>query len=450
MTENSTEPLSERELQLVRLLARGLSNKEIARELYISPNTVKVHLRNIYTKLEVSSRTEATMVALRLGWVELDREEEAQVESAVPESSSRTTTPAAQAPAPPLARWQQVYLVVAALVVAAGLWLIWPRPVETSQPFTDLLAPAQQWLPGRRSRWQSLAQMPTPRSRLALVPYDTRVYAIGGESIGGVSSIVEVYSVDADDWVPGSDKPTATANVGGAAVDGRIYVPGGILDDGKMHDQLEVLDPETASWTTGKSLPQGICAYAIAVHEDRIYLFGGWDGVSFLKQVLRYDPIADDWEALSPMPTARAFAGAGTIRSRIYVVGGFDGQDELDTCQVYDPQTDTWAGCPPMNAPRGGIGAATIGDTLYVVGGGWNSYLVENEHFSPDPADPSSGVWRTFPSPLLQEWRNLGVAASETTLYAIGGWDGAYLGVNLAYRALYRLYVPSSMGRPGG
>jgi hypothetical protein len=75
--------------------------------------------------------------------------------------------------------------------------------------------------------------------------------------------------------------------------------------------------------------------------------------------------------------------------------------------------------------------------------------LVENEYFSPDPSKPGEGTWQTFSSPLLQEWRNLGVTASETTLHAIGGWDGALLGVNQAYRAIYRLYLPSAMGIPG-
>jgi N-acetylneuraminic acid mutarotase len=145
------------------------------------------------------------------------------------------------------------------------------------------------------------------------------------------------------------------------------------------------------------------------------------------------------------MPTARAFAGAGTINDHIYVVGGYDGQNELDTCEVYDPQQDTWDACPSLTVPRGGISTAVIADTLYVIGGGWNSYLVENEYYS-----PAQDQWKTFPSPLLNEWRNLGVAADGTMLYAIGGWDGAYLGVNQAYLALYQLYLPRTMRYGGG
>jgi len=65
------EALTSRELEVLALLARGRSNKEIAAKLFISETTVKGHLRNVFVKLNVLSRTEATSTALRRGLIQL-------------------------------------------------------------------------------------------------------------------------------------------------------------------------------------------------------------------------------------------------------------------------------------------------------------------------------------------------------------------------------------------
>ena len=67
----SSEILTGRELGVLALLARGKSNKEIGANLFISETTVKGHLRHIFTKLDVLSRTEAVTVASRRGLVQL-------------------------------------------------------------------------------------------------------------------------------------------------------------------------------------------------------------------------------------------------------------------------------------------------------------------------------------------------------------------------------------------
>ncbi len=61
------EPLTERETDVLRLLAKGLANKEIARELRIGEKTVKTHVSNILMKLGVQSRTQAALQATRMG-----------------------------------------------------------------------------------------------------------------------------------------------------------------------------------------------------------------------------------------------------------------------------------------------------------------------------------------------------------------------------------------------
>jgi ATP/maltotriose-dependent transcriptional regulator MalT len=61
------EPLTQRELEVLSLIAQGLSNREVAARLFLTLNTVKVHSRNIYAKLSVHSRTEAAARARSLG-----------------------------------------------------------------------------------------------------------------------------------------------------------------------------------------------------------------------------------------------------------------------------------------------------------------------------------------------------------------------------------------------
>ena len=65
--ETSAEPLTERETEVLRLLARGMSNKEIAQTLVIGEQTVKTHVSHILDKLAVSSRTQAALYALQNG-----------------------------------------------------------------------------------------------------------------------------------------------------------------------------------------------------------------------------------------------------------------------------------------------------------------------------------------------------------------------------------------------
>jgi len=66
---SSPEKLTDRETEVLRLLARGKANKEIGAELYIGERTVKTHVSNILSKLGVSSRTQAVIYALRIGLV---------------------------------------------------------------------------------------------------------------------------------------------------------------------------------------------------------------------------------------------------------------------------------------------------------------------------------------------------------------------------------------------
>ena len=68
------DPLTEREVEVLKLVAQGLSNQEIADRLYISPRTVGVHVGHILDKLHLANRTQAALYALREGLASLDTE----------------------------------------------------------------------------------------------------------------------------------------------------------------------------------------------------------------------------------------------------------------------------------------------------------------------------------------------------------------------------------------
>lgn len=75
-TQRATDDaLSSRELEVVRALARGLSNQEIATELYLSVNTVRNHIQRVSAKLGVNTRLEIAITAIRRGLIELPEEE---------------------------------------------------------------------------------------------------------------------------------------------------------------------------------------------------------------------------------------------------------------------------------------------------------------------------------------------------------------------------------------
>jgi NarL family two-component system response regulator LiaR len=70
------EALTEREIEVLQVVAQGKGNREIGEALSISPHTVQVHVRNIFGKLGINSRIEAVAYAVRRGWITLEEERE--------------------------------------------------------------------------------------------------------------------------------------------------------------------------------------------------------------------------------------------------------------------------------------------------------------------------------------------------------------------------------------
>lgn len=435
MSEESPEVLSEREMETLRLVAQGLSNKEIGRELGISTNTVKVHLRNVFGKLAVSSRTEATMMAVRQGWVTVPGETPAG--------------PAVEVFVAPLARWQRLFLLAAlAVVVVALAWTRPPPPPAARLPVNPLAdnpvpAAAAAERPSLPTRWQEESPLSIARGRLAVVAVNGRIYAIGGEvSGGGFTGAVEVYDPARRAWTPRTVKPAPVANVGGAVLGGKVYVPGGSISSDRVTDVVEVYDPAADRWTLAASLPAPRAAYALAAQGEKLYLFGGTDGQQDVATLWIYDPAADEWQAGPAMPSARSFASAAALDDAIYVVGGYAGGRELNACQVYRPLAGEWGTCALLREGRGGLSLVAVGRSLYAIGGGWENYLAYNQWY-----DPAKDVWFRFETPVSGQWRNAAAAEVNGQVYVVGGWSGEFLNANLAYQATYKAFIPNIISR---
>lgn len=408
------EPLSERELQIVELAAQGSSNKEIARELFISVNTVKVHLKNIFVKLDVQSRTELAIRAVEEGWVDAGQRVEG-LERGVP-----------------VVNWAPIALFGLALTL---IFLLVLPQVRT--PATQVTIPAVE-----ADRWSDLAPMSTGRSRLAVVAHEGLIYAIGGETGKGVTGLLEIYDPTSDRWRRGASKPTPVSGISAAVLRGKIYVPGGCTGVSEPLAIVEVYDPRSDGWEAAAPLPEPRCGYALAALDGRLYLFGGWDGGSYSAAVYRYDPDADTWQAGTPLPSPRGYSAVATLGSTIYLVGGHDGERRLSALEVYDPTLEDegkspWRSRAPMSVGRAGLGATALGGSLYVIGGGWDQPIGYNEWY-----DPQGDTWTRFENSVSEPWRQGVVAAIDTRLYLIGGWDGDYLDNTQVYQGLYRIFIP--------
>lgn len=465
MTE-AVRTLSEREIEVLRLLATGATNQQIAEELVISINTVKVHVRNIFDKLGVQTRTEATLSAIRLGLINLPNSALADGTLPVPPPLDEPTTeangdgraamadvdavttldalpiqPVVATPPQHRARlWLAPLLVVALVLTGVLVW----RSVQatTTPPPTPMptigedriIAPAVTI-----QKWRDLKPLPSPRGGLALVAQGDGVYAIGGQTATGVSGAVERYTFS-DTWTSRAAKPTPVRDIQAVVVSGQIYVPGGCDAQGKPVDVVEVYSPAKDEWTTTARLPRPLCGYALAALEGKIYLMGGWDGSAYHAETLVYTPGGGEWKTGPTMPTARAYSATAVVDGEIHVIGGENGA-ALAAHEVLtpsdEPSGNTWATRAPLPEPRSHLGAAAVGRRVYALGGGPASVGLASY-------DPSADTWRVEETDYSGEWRGLGVAAYDTRLYVMGG-DGP-LAVSRAYQALYQLIIP--VGRP--
>jgi DNA-binding CsgD family transcriptional regulator/N-acetylneuraminic acid mutarotase len=443
----SGEPLSEREIEILRLVATGRSNKEIAAALSISPNTVKVHLRNIFSKIDVLSRTEATLYAIKNG---LAASPEASSPSPETDPASETTAavadpspdsaPNGASPRLPRRRFLLWLALVVVAVLASGLALA----NMLAQRARSQTNPSQASL--LTVRWQTSQALPAARASMGAVVYENQVYLVGGSTAAGPSSDLLAYDLNQESWSRLPDKPTAVSGVQAALIGEKIYVPGGEIAGGGLSAVLEVYDPRQNSWSDAHPLPKALSHYALCAFEGNLYLFGGWDGEQYSAEGYRYDPDRDEWQSFALKPGARAASAASVLEGRIILLGGRNARRSLDEVWYYYPSREgegssAWEAGPRLPAARDGLAAATLANSVYVAGG--ESAAGNTGPLPSLVLNNGAGAWQSIGQPGEALGSQVALLAAGNFLHVLGGQTTDGLATeHQVYQALYTVSIP--------
>lgn len=461
------EQLSEREQDVLEQLVQGASNKVIAANLFISPNTVKVHLRNINTKLGASSRTEASRIALEQGLVTLPGMEPAETApengeppSAEPAPVSEPDADQAQsstASAEPIpqekstASTNNVWLIAAVAVLVLALlgiggWFLFNQQGEDGEVSADSFEPAQV----EESRWFTSRKLPESLAGASAVTVGSDIYVIGGrQSDGAVNDEVHVYNTAEHEWRAVAINPEPTQN--GSAIflvasDG-IFSVGGELPNEALTDRVSVYNPAENSWGQAASLPKPLSGgLLLSDGGAQIYYLGGQDADGAVSDAFVYDLTTDQWKSLPAMPDARTASTGGLVLGSIYVIGGQDsaGNPTAD-CFKFEISAGQWESCTGMSNSRVSASSAVIFNEIYVVGGETGADFGELYN-------PESDTWEQIDQPMVEEldshdWTNSAVSTVDSNkMYVLGGeFNGTLSTDAYFYSPLpYQSFIPSA------
>ena len=426
--------LSDREIEVLQLVGQGKSNKEIAVDLNISVNTVKVHIGNIFQKINVTSRTEATLFAIEYGIIKSPATQFTEEDQETPVSEILDTKPT----------WQEFIaqkrwlFIIFGLLIIASLYVIIAKPA--------FLVPRQTTAEVPQQKWVDMASMKETRSNMAVATFEGKIIVIGGQSALGVLSSVEMYDPINNAWSALNEKPTAVYDVSAAVIGEKIYVPGGVKADGSLTKVVEVFNPRKNEWESSAELPVAVSGYGLAAYEGQVYLFGGWDSQKPLDAVWRYDPNTDTWHQVSPMPTPRMHLAVLAEGGKIYVMGGSDGEGKLNTNESYSPyieldKENPWKAEADLPEKLSGYTAIKLYDKVALFGG---------------KSSVSGAIDQFHYYTVQKEWQIININSESTSpisdaayvllgdyIYVIGGKVGEeYLDRVSSYQAVFTILLP--------
>jgi N-acetylneuraminic acid mutarotase len=251
-------------------------------------------------------------------------------------------------------------------------------------------------------------------------------YGCGGGSSSPTTTVSTSTSTTtstqaSDSWEERTGMPTNRANFASAVYGDKIYLFGGVDQDGVTLTTVEVYSTTNDAWSVAAPLPVFMNSFTATTIGNKIYI------ISYNK-TYEYSPESDSYVLKTPMPTPRSFAAAAVYNGIIFIIGGYHESEVVNTVEAYNPQDDAWSSVVPMSVKRANHCAITVGDTIYVMGGYYNgiSSTISLETFVPD-----SNTWTTLDPATSSISGAIGVINNK--IYFVGGPQIATSNQTLAY-----------------
>ncbi|AKT41287.1 uncharacterized protein CMC5_054540 [Chondromyces crocatus] len=196
-------------------------------------------------------------------------------------------------------------------------------------------------------------------------------------------------------------------------------LPDGRLLAASMEEVMETYDPGAGVWTAHPAAFFFLSSSAVTqlANGDPFFVGGGMEFNDW-GTTARFDVATDTLQTLTSLNTPRRGHTATLLADgRVLVTGGYyDDAGYLDSCEIYDPVANTWTFVAPMPGARFNHGAARLPDGRVLVTGG---------RFSGDTStslyDPSTDSWTAGPSMLTARWKHAVVTLSSGRLVVVGG-----------------------------